>query len=690
MNKPAILIVEDEAIVAEHLSRKVRQLGYEVAAALPTGEEAVEFVRRQPPTLALMDIRLAGKMDGIEAAMAIHRVCDLPVVFLTAHGDMGTVERAQQAQAFGYILKPFEDRDLRIQIDMALYKHAAEQRLRESEERLRTSQDRLNLALGSSHMATFEWDMVTDKRQWSEGVHALLGTDPQTFTGTHEEFFHAVHPDDRDAVQATLDLALATGTYETEYRVVWPDGSEHHIAARGRVHHDPTGRPVLLTGVSWDITGQKRTEQLLRFLGQRGATGDGADFFQALARYLADCLAMDFVCIDVLEEGHQSARTLAMFDEGRFQDNISYTLRDTPCGEVVGKKICCFPRDVRKLFPHDDCLQQMAAESYLGVTLWSAQDQPIGLIAVIGRQPLADTRNAESILQLVGVRASVEMERMQTEQSLRLSRAAALNLMQDALIARQQAENAEEEIRSLNQKLEARVLERTALLNDTVAALEAEIFTRQRLERDILEISEREQCRLGQDLHDGLGQELAGTAMLGEVLTKKLQAEAHPLAAAADKLVTYIRHTIQSARSIAKGLYPVDLAHSGLLVALKDLANQTTEMSGIRCELQGNGALPQLDPTVEIHIYRIVQESIGNAIKHGKPSQILIESRTEKDGHCFSITDDGVGFRQPADTSGMGLHLMRYRARMIGARISIEQPEQGGCRVTCRLGGWSG
>ena len=136
MGKVSILIVENEAIVAEDLARKVRQLGHEVAGITATGEEAVELANRQRPSLVLMDIRLAGVMDGITAAQQIHNEYNLPVVFLTAHSDMGTVERAQQAEALGYILKPFDERDLRIQIEMALYKHATEQQLRERDELL--------------------------------------------------------------------------------------------------------------------------------------------------------------------------------------------------------------------------------------------------------------------------------------------------------------------------------------------------------------------------------------------------------------------------------------------------------------------------------------------------------------------------------------------------------------------------
>jgi len=121
MTKLSILIVEDETIVAEDLASVVRHLGHDVAAITATGEEAIELVRSLSPALVLMDIRLAGAMDGIAAAQQIHRECKVPVLFLTAHSEPDMIERAQQASAIGYILKPYDERDIRIQIEMALY-----------------------------------------------------------------------------------------------------------------------------------------------------------------------------------------------------------------------------------------------------------------------------------------------------------------------------------------------------------------------------------------------------------------------------------------------------------------------------------------------------------------------------------------------------------------------------------------
>ena len=150
MSTHSILIVENEAIVAADLASKVRQLGYEVAGITASGEEAVILARRHEPVLVLMDIRLAGQMDGVATAQVIHDDCQLPVLFLTAHSDMHTVERVRRTEAVGYILKPFDERDLRIQIEMALYKHAAELRQRRSEERLTAINQILQAALTST------------------------------------------------------------------------------------------------------------------------------------------------------------------------------------------------------------------------------------------------------------------------------------------------------------------------------------------------------------------------------------------------------------------------------------------------------------------------------------------------------------------------------------------------------------
>ena len=144
---------------------------------------------------------------------------------------------------------------------------------RRTKEALAKSQDRLTLALSSARLGTFEWDIINDKRYFDDLVHGLLRTDPLNFTGSAEEFYRVIHPDDREAVRGALSAALASdGAYLSEYRVIWPDGTIHFIAARGKMHRDGAGQPARLMGVCWDVTERKHAEAELQQSEERFST----------------------------------------------------------------------------------------------------------------------------------------------------------------------------------------------------------------------------------------------------------------------------------------------------------------------------------------------------------------------------------------------------------------------------------
>lgn len=199
-----------------------------------------------------------------------------------------------------------------------------------------------------------------------------------------------------------------------------PRGEYFFLSTKGAIRSED-GNLTGLFGIARDITERKRIEETLLFLLRNSSSKPGEDYFELLASHLAHCLKMEYVCIDQLEGGGLEARTLAVFHDGQFEDNLQYALKDTPCGDVVGKTICVFESNVARLFPRDAALQELRAESYVGTTLWSFDGQPIGLIAVIGRQPLANPGLAESVLKMVALRAASELERRQAEKVLRSS-----------------------------------------------------------------------------------------------------------------------------------------------------------------------------------------------------------------------------------------------------------------------------
>ncbi|WP_287680204.1 response regulator [Methanobacterium sp.] len=137
MPDTSIMLVEDEIIVAADVKNRLENMGYEVLGIFDTGEEAIEKAGELKPNLVLMDIVLKGDMDGIDAAQKIRELFEIPIIYLTAYSDEKTLQRAKVTEPFGYVLKPFEDREIQSAIEMAIYKHKMEQQLKESEEKYR-------------------------------------------------------------------------------------------------------------------------------------------------------------------------------------------------------------------------------------------------------------------------------------------------------------------------------------------------------------------------------------------------------------------------------------------------------------------------------------------------------------------------------------------------------------------------
>jgi signal transduction histidine kinase len=232
---------------------------------------------------------------------------------------------------------------------------------------------------------------------------------------------------------------------------------------------------------------------------------------------------------------------------------------------------------------------------------------------------------------------------------------------------------------TLVRELDRRVDERTA-------ALEHEVAERRRLDQEIARVADRERHRLGQDLHDRLGQHLTGTALTAQALKEKLGARSAPEVAEAEKLVRYVEEGIDLTRKLARGFFSPELDAEGLVVALQHLAENVRERFQIRCVVDGDESIWIQDRSVANQLYRIVQETVTNSVKHGAAKQIDI--RLAKDGPelCLTIVDDGVGFPdKPPQSEGLGLRLMRHSAALIGATFDVRRNGEHGTITTCRV-----
>ncbi|MHC4583858.1 MAG: histidine kinase, partial [Planctomycetota bacterium] len=244
---------------------------------------------------------------------------------------------------------------------------------------------------------------------------------------------------------------------------------------------------------------------------------------------------------------------------------------------------------------------------------------------------------------------------------------------------------AEENLRNYRQQLEELVHIRTAELTETNKKLMEEIEGRKQLEKEILNISEREQKRIGQELHDSIGQQFTGIAFLTKVLEQKLTKNLSDEATDAAEIKKLVNQAMGQMRSLARGLHPVDLDAGSFISALQELAATTENLFGIRCTFKYDRPIQIDDTEVATHLYRITQEAITNAIKHGKTNNIHIELGQKRDKSVLKIENDGLDFPEEfgAKGTGMGLQIMDHRADIIGASLDIHKAPEGGTIVTC-------
>jgi len=222
------------------------------------------------------------------------------------------------------------------------------------------------------------------------------------------------------------------------------------------------------------------------------------------------------------------------------------------------------------------------------------------------------------------------------------------------------------------------------LVRQRTERLEQEIRERVRLEKELLEAGEREQRRIGHDLHDSLGQHLTATALAGKVLAKKLAEK--PEAAAADRVVAMVEESIELTRKLARSLHPIELEANGLADALQNLAANISKAFNVSCRFENSGTAVVTTPEASTHLYRIAQEAVSNAIRHGHARHVTISLAGSGGQILLTVTDDGTGLSTDARTKkGMGLRIMDYRAGMIGATFDIQNLPAGGTRAVCVL-----
>ena len=253
-----IMLVEDEIIVAMDVQQRLESLGYEIVAHATSGEEAIQYASTAKANLILMDIKIRGAMDGIKTAAKIRETQDIPVIFVTAFSDENTLKRARVTEAYGYLIKPFEDRELRSTIEIALYKHQMEKRLRLSEERYA-------LAVRAANDGIWDWDLNSGEVYYSPRWKTMLGLDEELAIVLPRDWMERVHPEDCDRLNfaITSHREGITPTLECEYRIMHQDGAYRWMLCRGLALFDSQKHAYRIAGSQTDITNRKEIQDQL-------------------------------------------------------------------------------------------------------------------------------------------------------------------------------------------------------------------------------------------------------------------------------------------------------------------------------------------------------------------------------------------------------------------------------------------
>ena len=520
-----LLLVDDEFIITAELKALLEEEGYEVVGTASSGEKCVELARRLRPDLILMDIVMPGRLDGIAAAKIIKEELDIPVIFISAHTSKELIQRVKSVEPFGYIVKPFQERELKVVIDLALYKRDLAIRLKEGERRYA-------LAINAGNIGVWDWNIETDEVYIDPHLKAILGYKDEDIPNTINGWNELVHPHDIDWVKKQRNDHLKEeqgNPYQVEYRLLDKEGNTKWFLICGSTIHNQENKPLRMMGTCFEITENKRLENEL-------------------------------------------------------------------------KKI------------HDEL----------------------------------EKRVKESTARLIQANRKL-LEEIQVRK------------------------DAENDLKNLNEILR----EKNRELNI--------------LSRRIIGLLEGDYQKVAHDLHDQVGQTLATLKMDIEIMLNEGLDSDHSWEETANSALSKAVQAMREVKEIAQGLSPTILTTLGLIPAIQSLLNRIQQIAKFEITFFHKNITKHFDEEKELAIYRIIQESLTNTIKHGRAKHVYINLMRKDSTILLSIEDDGIGFdfmrvkKNLNRNSGLGLLIMRERVTQLDGKFSVESRIQNGVHLLAEI-----
>jgi signal transduction histidine kinase len=389
-----------------------------------------------------------------------------------------------------------------------------------------------------------------------------------------------------------------------------------------------------------------RTDRAFRSIMEGTSTSAGEEFFRSLVSSLTSAFEADFAFVGELSPDLKSVNTLATSAFGQIIDNLSYELEGTPSQSVINSKSCYFHSGIQELFPGDAMLRESGVQGYLGASLPDPEGKPVGLIAVLHRQPISnEVTDPLAMLKVFAARASVELTRLRIERDLRESL--------------------------------ARNLEMVHALQALTASLES--------------VREKERTHIAREIHDELGQQLTamrfGLKSLKSQLTQGADRDfSAPALNRVSDLTGLVDSMIGDIRRIATELRPQVLDAFGMVAAIEWLAQDFRKRTGIACRYDGPKDLA-VDRELGTAVFRICQESLTNVARHAHATEARIHLAADDEWLSLEVSDNGKGISQEklVQTRSLGVIGMRERARMAGGELTIGGDGEHGASIRVRF-----